>query len=122
VRFANDLTGDGTITFSLGNFFFSGGLNVGGLNITNAVVTLGANTALAATGETALFLTRTGATLNLDYDGQMPFKTLTIGGRGRGAGVYSATQGPSTVRNTLTGDGELLILEGTEPGTILTFR
>ena len=122
VRFPNDWTGDGTITFSLGNFFFSGGLNVGGLNITNAVVTLGANTALAAAGETALSLTRTGATLNLDYDGQMPFKTLTIGGRGRGAGVYSATQGPSTVRNILAGDGELLILEGTEPGSVILFR
>lgn len=122
VRFANDLTGDGTITFSLGNFFFSGGLNVGGLNITNAVVTLGANTALAATGETALFLARTGVTLNLDYEGQMPFKTLTIGGRGRGAGVYSATQGPAAVRNNLAGAGELVILEGAEPGTIITFR
>ena len=122
IRFPNDWTGDGTITFSLGNFFFSGGLNVDGLNITNATVTLGPNTALAATGETTLSMARTGATLNLDYDGQMPFKTLTFGGRGRGAGVYSATQGPSTVRNILAGDGELLILEGTEPGSVILFR
>ncbi len=122
VRFPNDWTGDGTATFNGGYFYFSGELNVGGLNITNATVTLGANTALAATGETVLSMARTGATLNLDYDGQMPFKTLTIGGRGRGAGVYSATQGPSAVKRVLAGDGELLILEGTEPGTVIFIR
>ena len=69
-----------------------------------------------------LSLARTGATLNLDYDGQMPFKTLSISGRGRGTGVYSAEQGPESVRNVLAGDGELLILEGTEPGIVITFR
>ncbi len=122
VRFPNDWTGDGAATFNGGYFYFGGGLNVGGLNITNAVVTLGANTALAATGATALSLARTGATLNLDYDGQMPFKTLSISGRGRGTGVYSAEQGPESVRNVLAGDGELLILEGTEPGIVITFR
>ena len=122
VRFPNDWTGDGTITFSLGNFFFSGGLNVGGLNITNAAVTLGANTALAAAGETSLSMARTGATLNLDYDGQMPFKTLKVADRNRSAGVYSAEVGPNSVRDVLAGDGELLILEGSEPGIVISIR
>ena len=48
--------------------------------------------------------------------------TLKIGDRGRDAGVYSATQGPAAVSRVLTGDGELLILEGTEPGTIIYIR
>ena len=122
VRFPNDWTGDGTVTFNGGNYFFSGGLNIGGLNIAAGTVTLGENTALAATGGTELSLGRTGVTLNLDYDGQMPFKTLTVGSKGRGAGVYSATQGAPTVQRLLAGDGELLILEGHEPGTILIIR
>ena len=122
VILSNDYAGDGSITFNGGNYFFSGELNVAGLNIDAGTVTLRANTALAATGETTLSLARTGTTLNLDYDGQMPFKALTFGGRERGAGVYSATQGPPSVSRVLTGDGELLILEGTGPGTIITIR
>ena len=122
VRFPNDWTGDGTVTFNGGNYFFSGGLNIGGLNLAAGTVTLGDNTVLAADGETTLALARTGVTLNLDYDGQMPFKTLTVGSKGRGAGVYSTTQGASTVQCLLAGDGELLILEGHEPGTVIIIR
>ena len=123
VRIPNDWTGDGTVTFNGGNYFFSGGLNIGGLNIAAGTVTLGENTALAATGGTELSLERTDdVALNLDYVGQMPFKTLTVGSRGRGAGVYSTTQGAPTVRRLLAGDGELLILEGSDPGTVISIR
>ena len=122
VRFPNDWTGDGTVTFNGGNYFFSGGLNIGGLNIDAGTVTLGENTALAATGGTELSLGRTGVTLNLDYDGQMPFKSLAVGEKERAAGVYSATQGRTSVQMLLAGEGELLILEGSDPGTVISIR
>ena len=122
VRFPNDWAGTGTATFNGGSFYFGGGLNLGGLNLAAGSVTLGENTALAATGGTALSLTRTGATLNLDYDGQMPFKTLTVDGQHRAAGVYSATTGRESVRAILDGGGELLILEGSDPGTVISIR
>ena len=122
VYFPNDWTGNGTVTFNGGNYYFSGGLNIGGLTLAAGTVTLGDHTAFAADGETALALARTGVTLNLDYDGQMPFKTLTVGSKGRGAGVYSTTQGAPTVQRLLAGDGELLILEGHEPGTVIIIR
>ena len=122
VRFPNDWTGDGTATFNGGDFYFGGGLNLGGLNLAAGTVTLSENTALAATGGTALSLTRTGATLNLGYDGQMPFKSLTVDGQHRAAGVYSATTGRGSVRAILGGGGELLILEGSDPGTVISIR
>ena len=62
------------------------------------------------------------ATLNLDYDGTATFKTLNVGGRERGAGTYSAANGPKAVRNVLGGEGVLQILEGNEPGTVLLIR
>ena len=114
--------GDGTVTFNGGNYFFIGGLNIGGLNLAAGTVTLGDHTALAATGGTELSLGRTGVTLDLDYDGQMPFKSLAVGGKERAAGVYSATQGRMSVRSLLAGDGELLILEGTDPATVISIR
>jgi hypothetical protein len=122
VRFPNDWTGDGTVTFNGGNYFFSGGLNIGGLNLAAGTVTLGDHTALAATGGTELSLGRTGVTLNLDYDGQMPFKSLAVGEKERAAGVYSATQGRMSVQALLAGEGELLILEGSDPGTVISIR
>ena len=122
VRFPNDWSGEGTVTFNGGNYFFSGGLNVAGLNIAAGTVTLGENTALAATGDTALSLAKTGVTLNLDYEGQMPFKTLKVGDRSRASGVYSAAQGPNAVKRVLGGDGELRILEGSDPGIVIKIR
>ena len=52
----------------------------------------------------------------------MPFKTLKVGDRNRAAGVYSAEQGPNVVKNVLSGDGLLRILEGSDPGTIIKIR
>ncbi len=117
----NDLEGDGVITFNGGNFYLGGGLDVSGLNVAAGSMTLGAATALAAAGATELTVAR-DASLCLDYEGQLPFKTLKVADRNRGAGVYSAVQGPKSVRNVLEGDGELLILEGSDPGVIISIR
>ena len=62
------------------------------------------------------------ASLCLDYEGQLPFKTLKVADRNRAAGMYSVAQGPNSVRNVLEGDGELLILEGSVPGIIISIR
>jgi hypothetical protein len=96
-------------------------IGVGGLDVQDGTATICDKIPPLLDGTADLSLSRT-AVLNLDYDGQATFKTLTVGGRGRGAGVYSATQGPSAVKRVLAGDGELLILEGTEPGTIIYIR
>ena len=121
VYFPNDYTGDGAITFNGGGFLFSGAVNVSGLNVQTGSVTLGESAQRAATGGTVLTVSKTAA-LNLDYDGEMPFKTLKVGSHGRAAGVYSATQGPAAVRNVLHGNGKLLILEGSAPGSVLSIR
>ena len=60
--------------------------------------------------------------LNLDYDGEATFKTLTVGGQERGAGVYSATQGAPSVQRLLDGAGMLRILEGNGPGNAVIIR
>ena len=62
------------------------------------------------------------ATLNLDYDGEATFKTLKIGGLQRGANVYSSAQGPKIVKNRLSGNGALRILEGNDPGLVIIIR
>jgi hypothetical protein len=49
-------------------------------------------------------------------------KSLKVGAKGRAAGLYSATQGPAAVRERLDGDGELLVLNSTAPGTVIMFR
>ena len=49
-------------------------------------------------------------------------KTLKVGTQGRAAGVYSATQGPNVVKRVLDGDGELKILEGSDPGIVIKIR
>ena len=104
-----------------GSLALDGTLALNGLDVQAGSVTLTDKMQSVASSDATLSLAR-GVTLALDYDGQMPFKTLTIGSRGRGAGVYSATQGPAIVKSILDGDGELLILEGTEPGTIISLR
>ena len=121
IYFPNDWTGEGKATFFGGNFVFTGGLNIGGVDIAAGMVTLGPNTALAAAGATELSVAR-GASLCLDYEGQMPFKTLKVADRNRAAGMYSVAQGPNSVRNVLEGDGELLILEGSDPGIVISIR
>jgi hypothetical protein len=71
--------------------------------------------------DAALSLAR-GVTLDLEYAGQMPFKTLKVNDRDRAAGIYSASQGPAAVKSVLVGDGALQILEGQEAGTLISIR
>ncbi len=119
---AND--GEGEVSFVKtgdGSLALDGAFDLTGLDVQGGTLTLTDKVQTFANDDAALSLAR-GTTLNLDYDGQMTFKTLTLGGCGRGAGVYSATQGPSAVKRVLTGDGELLIREGSEPGTVILIR
>jgi hypothetical protein len=89
--------------------------------VQGGTVTLTDRTLPFLDGMTDLSIART-ATLGLDYDGQATFKTLKVGDRNRAAGVYSATQGPRTVKAVLDGDGELRILEGCDPGIVIKIR
>ena len=62
------------------------------------------------------------AKLNLSYDGRATFKTLKVGDRNRAAGVYSTTIGSNVVKSVVDGDGELKILEGSDPGIVIVIR
>ena len=104
-----------------GSLVLDGAFVLNGLDVQAGSVTLTKKMLPFATGDAALSLAR-GVTLDLDYDGQMPFKTLTIGSRARDAGTYSATKGSTAVRSVLAGKGEILVLEGHEPGTIITIK
>ncbi len=105
-----------------GSLVLDGALVLNGLDVQAGSATLTEKMQTFATGNADLSLAKTGASLNLDYDGQMPFKTLTVGGIERGAGVYSATKGFPAVKNVLAGAGELRILEGNGPGSVILIR
>jgi len=104
-----------------GTLVLDGELNLAGLDVQAGTVTLTGKTLPALDGTTDLSIAKT-ATLDLDYDGTATFKTLQVGDRERGAGVYSAANGPKAVRNVLGGEGVLQVLEGNEPGTVLLIR
>ena len=104
-----------------GTLVLDGEIALNGLDVQVGTVTLTDNILPAQGGTADLTLAKT-ATLCLDYDGQATFKTLTVGEHSRASGVYSATQGSNVVRRRLAGDGSLLILEGGDPGTIISIR
>jgi len=106
-------TGDGSLALD-------GAFDLTSLDVQGGTLTL-TDRALPLLDGTAALSIAKGTTLNLDYDGQSTFKTLTVG-RERGAGVYSAAQGPNAVKRVLDGDGSLRILEGSNPGTVITIR
>ena len=121
------LANDGTDAVSVvktgeGSLTLDGMFDLSGLDVQAGTVTLTDKLQSLLDGTADLSIARTGATLNLDYDGRMPFKSLSVGGKERAAGVYSATQGRASVQALLTGEGELLILEGSDPGTIISIR
>ena len=105
-----------------GSLVLDGAFVLNGLDVQAGSVTLTDKMQTFANSNATLSIAKTGATLNLDYDGEMPFKTLKVGDRNRAAGVYSAEQGPNVVKNVLSGDGLLRILEGSDPGTIIKIR
>ena len=119
---ANDGAGMASFVKSgAGSLALDGAFDLDGLDVQAGTLTLTDKTLPLLDGTADLSIAR-DATLNLDYDGQAAFKTLTVCDRERGAGVYSATQGPVAVQNVLDGDGSLRILEGSEPGAIIIFR
>ena len=104
-----------------GSLVLDGAFVLNGLDVQAGSVTLTKKMLPFATGDAALSLAR-GVTLDLDYDGQMPFKTLTVGGIECGTGVYSATKGTPRVKKCLGGTGELCILTGSGPGCVIKIR
>ena len=121
------IANDGTDAVSFvktgaGSLVLDGVFDLDGLDVQAGTVTLTDKLQSVLDGTADLSIARTGATLNLDYDGQMPFKSLAVGGKERVAGVYSATKGRMSVRAVLAGEGELLILEGNALGTVIRIR
>jgi hypothetical protein len=96
--------------------------DLNGLDVQAGTVTLTDKLRSVLDGTADLSIARTGATLNLDYDGEVTFKTLKVGSLGRAAGVYSSAQGPNAVKRVLDGDGSLRILEGSNPGIVIKIR
>ncbi len=119
----NDYGGVGRITIDSGTFSFGGMLNVTALDVkTGATVEIGEDMAVASDGGTDLVIAKTGALLQLGNSTRAKFKTLKVGNVKRVAGVYSTSVGATSVRSVLSGEGEIEILEGTGPGTVLQLR
>ena len=104
-----------------GSLVLDGAFDLNGLDVQGGTLTLKDKILPMLDGTAALSVAKT-ATLNLDYDGEVAFKTLKVGNLGRAAGIYSATQGSNAVKRVLDGDGELRILEGSDPGTVITIH
>ena len=106
-----------------GSLVLDGALPLGGkLDVQAGSVTLTDKMLPFADGTTEFSVAKTGATLNLDYDGQMPVKLLTMAGVECSAGVYSASKGPLRVRSRLGGTGELNALTGHGVGSLIILR
>ena len=121
----DDCTGEpvgSLIKTGVGSLVLDGALCLRGLDIQAGTVTIKEQMMESASGETALSVANGGATLCLDYEGQMPVKTLKVGDRERLPGVYSATTGSQIVRRVLAGAGELLVREGEPTGWTIIFR
>lgn len=104
-----------------GSLLLDGALVLNGLDVQAGSVTLTDKMQTFANDGAVLSIAKT-ATLSLDYAGQMPFKTLAVGGIGCSAGEYSSSKGSSRVRNRLAGIGGLLVLEGSNPGMMIILR
>lgn len=87
---------------------------------TGAAAAFGVADALSADAEVSLGKT---SVLDLGYEGTMTVKSLTINGKPRKKGLYSAESAPS-LRDAshFTGEGVLQVLEGEAPGVILIVR
>ena len=117
--------GEGTTSLTVtgeGSLTLDGMFDLNGLDVQAGTVTLTDKLRSVLDGTADLSIARTGATLNLDYDGEVTFKTLKVGSLGRAAGVYSSAQGPNAVKRVLDGDGSLRILEGSNPGIVIKIR
>ena len=122
-KLSNDAEGSGALVVTgAGSLALDGVFCLGGLDVQSGTVKIGDKLQSVLNGAADLSIAKTGATLDLDYDGEATFKTLTVGRQERGAGVYSATQGPAAVKNVLAGAGALRILKGSGPGSVILIR
>ena len=120
---ADDAAGTSSIVKTgAGTLVLDGELNLAGLDVQAGTVTLTDKILPELDGAADLSIAKTGAALNLDYDGEATFKTLHIGDQARGAGVYSTTQGANVVKSRLLGTGSLRILEGNDLGMTIIIR
>ena len=119
---ANDATDASSIVKTgAGTLALGGVIGLDALDAQAGTVTICDKLQAVLDGTADLSIASTDATLNLDYDGEAAFKTLTVR-RPRAAGVYSASQGPNAVKHVLSGGGSLRILEGSDPGIVIKIR
>ena len=112
----------GLVTVNTGSLVFDGALDLAGLDAQGGTVKIGEKLQPWMDGTADLSIAKTGATLDLDYDGEAVFKAMSIGRQSRGAGAYSATQGATIVKRVLAGRGSLRILNGNDPSLIILTR
>ena len=120
-EFDDSRTATSFVKTGAGSLVLDGALALNGLDVQAGSVTLTDKMQSVASSDATLSLA-SGVTLALDYDGQMPFKTLTVGGIECGTGIYSATKGAPRVKKCLGGTGELCILTGSGPGCVIKIR
>ena len=119
---ADDTVGISSIVKTgAGTLSLDGVIGIDSLDVRAGTVTLTDTILPALDGAADLTIAKTAA-LNLDYDGEAAFKTLTVGGQERASGLYSAAKGSPAVRNVLNGCGELRILEGNGLGCVVIIR
>jgi len=91
---------------------------------TNLAVTAGAmvlnDVAAASVREGTTLEMRRGTELGLDFDGTLEVESLTVNGRPRKAGTYTAANPPSGV--TLAGDGTLKVKTGEAAGLVIIVK
>ena len=122
LNIANDATvASSIIKTGAGTLALDGVINLDALDVQAGTVTL-TDTILPALDGTADLSIANNATLNLANNGTATFKTLHVGSLERGAGVYSASQGPKAVKDCLSGSGALRILKGSDPGMTIIIR
>ena len=125
VSFEADLPGAGTLTKTdVGQVALSGSAEgVTNLTVAAGSVSLGAVAAGSIPMEATVNLAKTGATLDLDYEGTATVRELWIGGRQRAKGLYSSETAPQPKwMSYFTGIGSLLVTEGDLPGVLLLVR
>ena len=126
ITLQNDFLSDGaegkrSVKLKGGRFVVDGAVDTG-LEIASGTATFTTGAARAMEGLMKLSIAGSGACAVLDYDGQMPVRTLKVGSSGRSKGVYSAVEGPNVVRAALDGTGELLVLVNSNSGTSIVLK
>lgn len=126
VAFEADLTGTGAALTKtgVGQLALSGSAEgVTNLTVEAGAVSLGAAAAGTIPATATVRLAKTGATLDLDYEGTADVRELWIGGRQRAKGLYSSETAPQPKWTSyFTGIGSLLVAEGDLPGVLLLVR